>query len=68
MKSYLDFVSDMADDDSLYEELCTVVPFAGPGALAAWFAERGYELADSDVAVLLANQRAVAGSGDQVNY
>ncbi|MBV9143921.1 MAG: hypothetical protein JO115_23875 [Pseudonocardiales bacterium] len=68
MKTYRDFISDIVDDTSLYEELCQAVPFSEQAQLNDWFATRGYQLNSTDVEVLFANQEEVAGSDEQVNY
>ncbi len=68
MKSYRDFISDIADNTSLYEELCQAVPFSQQAQLSDWFAARGYQLHSADAEVLFANQEEVTGSDEQINF
>jgi hypothetical protein len=68
MKTYRDFISDIVDDTRLYEELCQAVPFPELTQLCDWFTARGYQLHRADAEVLFANQEAVTGSDEQVNY
>jgi hypothetical protein len=68
MKSYIDFVSDIAVNSALLTDLEQAVPFPTEQACINWFQAKGYELSAEEATMLFENQIVMIEDTEHVQY